>query len=297
MKKAKEHFDLHQIVTDKIINSLENNKIPWSKPWYAPENQHMNFHTGRKYQGVNQLLLGMTEYTEPYWMTYRQVQQRGGVITKGSKSEQIVFWKILDVKEKKNGTLTGEIAHIPFLKYSNVFNATQIEDIKFPEVDKPKIKITPDEASIFLEELLLSMPDPPKLTHGGHRACYIPIKDTVNMPPRDSFKSATGYVDTMAHEFVHATGHEKRLNRNTTTAFGDLTYSREELVAEIGSSFLCSEAGIDREFDNQVAYIKSWMKSLKNDKGMITWAASKATKAVNHILKIQPQQQEEKSAA
>ena len=273
------HFDLHQVITDKIVNALENSTIPWKKPWNSETSfNNQNFHSGKRYNGMNQLLLGLSHYSTPYWMTFKQIKERGGKLKKGSKAEQIVFWKILDIKDKQ----TGDDKHIPFLRYSNVFNSEDIEDIDFP---KPKAKppIEKNEAAEKLIEMLMDMPKCPTLKHGGAAAYYSPNEDYVNMPKIGDFPALTGYADTLAHEFVHATKHKDRLNR-TTDKNTSHNYHREELVAEIGNSFLCAEAGFDKEFDNQVAYIKNWMEAIKNDKNLIVWAASKATKAVDYIL-------------
>ena len=78
-----------------------------------------------------------------------------------------------------------------------------------------------------------------------------------------------------------------RFDNNTKIApFGSEDYSKEELVAEIGSASLMSLIGIETEktFKNNVAYIQSWLKVLKNDKRMIVSASSRAQKAVEYIL-------------
>ena len=83
--------------------------------------------------------------------------------------------------------------------------------------------------------------------------------------------------------------HESRCNRkseNAITRFGDKDYSREELVAEIGSAMLCNRIGIENEraFNNSAVYIQSWLKALKNDNKMIVWAAKKTEEAARYIL-------------
>jgi antirestriction protein ArdC len=88
---------------------------------------------------------------------------------------------------------------------------------------------------------------------------------------------------------THATGHEKRLGRFNSKdyhrPFGCEDYSKEELIAELGSAFLCAEAGIDNsELDNSAAYIQSWLKALKNDKRLLIAASGLAAKAARYIL-------------
>ena len=68
--------------------------------------------------------------------------------------------------------------------------------------------------------------------------------------------------------------------------FGSKSYSREELVAEIGAAMLCSNFAVDtkKAFRNSIAYLQSWVKELKNDPKAIVVAAGKAEKAARFIL-------------
>lgn len=92
----------------------------------------------------------------------------------------------------------------------------------------------------------------------------------------------------MFHEMVHSTGYESRLNRDGVTGthkFGSEDYSKEELVAEMGTAMLCGVAGIDNStIENSASYIQSWLRQLKNDKKLVILASSKAQKAVDYIL-------------
>ena len=86
------------------------------------------------------------------------------------------------------------------------------------------------------------------------------------MPQKERFKSVEEYYSTLFHELTHSTGHAKRLNRKGGSRFGSATYSREELVAEIGAAMLCGVAHIDNAtLDNSAAYIDSWRRALKAD--------------------------------
>ena len=109
------------------------------------------------------------------------------------------------------------------------------------------------------------------------------------VPRLAQYQLAEEYYSTAFHEFTHSTMHESRCNRKsetTITRFGDSAYSREELVAEIGSAMICNRLGIEHEkaFQNSAAYIQSWLKALKNDNKMIVWAAKKAEEAARYIL-------------
>ena len=120
-------------------------------------------------------------------------------------------------------------------------------------------------------------------------AYYSPLKDEVVVPMLSQYALAEEYYSTAFHELTHSTMHAERCNRQSESAitrFGDSAYSREELVAEIGSAMICNRLGIENEkaFNNSAAYIQSWLKALKNDNKMIVWAAKKAEEAARYIL-------------
>ena len=271
---------VYDLITNRIIGMLDKGIIPWKRPWNVPMPQ--NFVSKREYQGVNVLLLSFTGFNSPYWLTYKQARDLGGHVKAGAKGLPVVFWNWIKVKGKGS----EEDKSVPFLKYHTVFNLEQCEGIAVP--DNNRAEIRPLEEC---EKVFEGMPDKPALLHGGDKACYIPSKDTVLMPNKGNFESTEEYYSTLFHELAHATGHDKRLNRVSLIephAFGSETYSKEELIAEIGSSFLCSLTGIENKtIDNQVGYISSWLNRLKNDKKLIITASSHAQKAVDFILNQQ----------
>ena len=121
----------------------------------------------------------------------------------------------------------------------------------------------------------------------GNEAFYQPSTDRIVLPLMKQFKETAEYYSTTFHEMVHSTGHEKRLNRLDAPAhFGSEDYSKEELIAEIGSSVLVHHCGLETpsSFRNNTGYIQNWLSVLKNDKRFIVSAAGKAEKAVNLIL-------------
>ena len=123
--------------------------------------------------------------------------------------------------------------------------------------------------------------------HEGDAAFYQPAADRIVLPLLRQFSETAEYYSTAFHEMVHSTGHMKRLARLDSTAnFGGEEYSKEELVAEIGSAALVNHAGLEtaKSFRNSAAYCQNWLQALKNDKRFIVSAASKADKAVNYIL-------------
>lgn len=275
------NFDIYQAVTDRIIAQLEQGIIPWKKPWTGAGHQAISHSTGKPYSLLNQMMLGRAgEYA-----TFKQIQDEGGRVKKGAKSSMIVFWKWVEQKGEEN---PEEVKKIPFLRYFNVFHIDDCEGIKAKyAAELPKEYASADEAAEQIITDYLSRSGV-KLTHeAGDRAFYTPSADAVTLPLREQFAQTAEYYGTAFHELVHSTGHESRLNRIEKLAFfGSESYSKEELVAEIGSAALVHQVGLETEdsFRNATAYVQNWLKALKNDKKLIVSASGKAEKAVALIL-------------
>lgn len=209
---------------------------------------------------------------------------RGGKVKKGEKASMVVFWKWLEVEDKK----TGEKKEIPYLRYINVFHIDQTEGVKAKHTgnDYPDSADADEAADAIIRDYLARSGI--ELSHEeGARAYYQPSADRVVLPLRKQFAETAEYYSTAFHELAHSTGHESRLNRLTqTAAFGSDEYSKEELVAEISAATLTNHVGLETtgSFQNSAAYVQSWLKALKNDKRMIVSAAGRAEKAVALIL-------------
>jgi antirestriction protein ArdC len=281
-------FDTYKTVTDQIIAMLDAGVVPWRSPILGsgPAGHPRNVVTGRRYRGINVFLLAFTAYAKGYesagWLTFNQARAAGGTVKKGEKSSMVVFWKQYETKDKQ----TGEPAKIPVLRYYNVFNAAQIDGIAAPDaVPFTPADFTPIEAA---EQIAAGFVGSPALAHGGTRAFYRPSTDSVQMPEPTRFKAGEEYYSTLFHEYAHATGHSTRLDRGLDSdpkPFGSEDYSREELVAEMASAFLCARAGIrPTVIDNQAAYLQGWLKQLKGDKRLVIAAAGAAQKAADWIV-------------
>jgi antirestriction protein ArdC len=244
----------------------------------------MSLKSRKPYRGVNVFLLTMQGYASPFWVTKKQVAEMGGSVKEGEhgKDSLVVYWNWQKRQVKKaSGDL--EERDIPFLKYYRTYNLAQIDGIV------PMDALDNDSFSPIMscEEIIAKMPKAPVVESGWARASYSWSADTVKMPPKESFQSESGYYAALFHELVHSTGNKARLNRSESPEheYGSPEYSKEELVAEIGSSFLLSYAGLGAEtIDNSVAYIQSWRRKLSEDKKLIINAAQQAQKAVDFIL-------------
>jgi len=277
-------LDVYQIITDQIIKKLEEGIIPWHKPWKSSEQWPKNFKSDSKYRGINVFLLLMAGYESPYWLTYKQISEKKGKVIKGEKSFPIVFWKTYTKKVVKEGVEKDETFFT--LRYYRVFNLEQTEGIEY---DKPEIELNEFNPIYKCESVISGMQEPPRIGIRGSRACYNPESDSIAMPKKETFDNPEHYYATLFHELGHSTGHVKRLDREGVTnigKFGDHKYSKEEIVAEITSSFLCAETNINSEeiMDNSVAYISGWIKRLKDDPKLLILGAAQAQKAADYIL-------------
>lgn len=275
-------MNVYEIVTNRIIDELERGQIPWHKPWTGTVEGAYNRVSKRPYSLLNQMLLKHAgEYA-----TFKQWQQLGGKVRKGEKSEIVVFWKMHKVEELKDGEKVTKT--IPLLRYYNVFHVSQVDGVE-PLAKSELVEHDPiaDAEAVRIDYLLRSGV---KYTESVQdRAYYSPAMDMVSMPKRGQFADISEYYSTMFHELTHSTGHKTRLDRFSTgkaAAFGGEEYSKEELVAEIGSASILNILGIEtpKSFRNSTAYIQSWIKALKNDTRLIVSAGSKAEKAANLIL-------------
>lgn len=285
--------DPYQLVTEAILKHLENGVVPWHRPWRRETGKPRNYETGRCYRGVNLLLLGVSGFASPFWLTYRQVQALGGTVRKGEHGSMVVNWGKFtpDSEDADDQAKRQNQRSRYYLRRYVVFNAVQTEGIKFEPVEAPAL--LPESARIAsAEQIVADMPNRPVIMEGRRdSAFYKPSTDTVHMPAFGSFESAESYHLTLFHELIHATGHQSRLNRKTLTesdGFGGKVYSQEELVAEIGAACLGMEAGIVPDKHAQsAAYIQCWLEALRetDHRRWVVIAASQAARAVDFVLK------------
>lgn len=276
---------VYEMVTERIIEQLENGIIPWEKPWTGVRCGAFNRVSKKSYSLLNQMLLKH----EGEYATFKQWSDLGGHIRKGEKSEMVVFWKVLPVEEEqKDGSKI--VKQIPLLRYYNVFHISQVDGVE-PLKQEELHDIEPiEKAESVLTDYWTR--ENIKVEHiKGNDAYYSPSLDMIRLPLFEQFKDANEYYSTAFHESVHSTMKESRCNRaeerkNKLVAFGSEEYSKEELVAELGSASLMNIIGIEtkKSFRNSTAYVQSWIRVLKNDVKFIVSASSKAEKAVNYIL-------------
>ena len=290
-KKNDTHIDVYQIINYKVIEQLNNGTVPWRKPW-TDGGLPQNLISKKHYRGINMMLLSMMGYEHNLFLSFKQVHDLGGSIKKGEKGHVVVYWSQLDNKQAGTDPVeeNKEQKKKSILRYYYVFNVSQCD--KIHEKYLPTSRETKELPSC--ESIVSAMQHCPPIRHKEQKAFYHPKEDYVNMPKKRSFKNDESYYSTLFHEPVHSTGHERRLKRETLTQmaeFGDDNYSQEELVAEMGTCYLQSFAGITSEFQNSAAYLQGWLGKLKGDKKFIFVAARAAQKATDYILNVQDQKE------
>ncbi len=279
-------FDLYAEITNRMITELSAGRIPWIKPWRGENSMAISHTTGKPYSYLNQMLL---HFRPGEYITFKQCTEEGGKVRRGEKGHMIVFWKWVD---KKDGDVIlmpdgrEVIEQVPILRYYTVFHIDQTDSIK-PKWDKQaQPTLSPDAHA---EQMIADYVARSGITFtpkSGTQAYYRPSDDTVVVPDISQYVQIAEYYSTAFHELTHSTGHPSRLNRIANiAAFGSEQYSKEELVAEMGSAFLVSIAGLETKesFRNSAAYIQGWLKALNDDKRLVVAAAGAAQKAVEYI--------------
>jgi len=269
------------VITNRIIDKLNEGVVPWQKSWSGGNEWPKNLVSKKGYRGVNALMLSMAGFGSPYWVTFKQCSDLGGTVTKGQHGMPVLFYTWLNDKSDHENE-----RKIPFMRFYKVFNTEQctgIDVAKIPTV----VARSENERLEACEAVIAGMKLRPEIKHSGSVASYSPTLDYVNMPKMETFNSSENYYSVLFHELTHSTGNAKRLARKEFegNCFGSESYSKEELVAELGAAFLCSHCGIDNTtIDQSASYIQSWIKRLKNDKTLIISASGLAQKSTDFIL-------------
>jgi antirestriction protein ArdC len=291
----KERFDIHQHITNQIVAAIERGAGEFRLPWHSAGGAIMrptNVASKKPYRGVNIIALWAASEQKGFgsglWGTYRQWAEAGAQVRKGEKSSYIVFYKKIQVagdSAEAEGSTDPETRL--FARATPVFSAEQVDGYELPVITNPFPVEPIAAADAFVAATGAS------ISHGGTRAYYRPSTDSIQLPPREAFigsatsTAAESYYSTVLHELTHYTSHEKRCNRQLGKRFGDNAYAMEELVAELGAAFLCSELGITAEpRADHAQYLASWLSVLKADKRAIFTAASKASEAASFLTDL-----------
>lgn len=266
-----------QKIVNSVISSLENERIPWIKPWKNVSPQNLD---GRKYSGINYISLLSNEHSDPRYGTFNSIKSKGGMVNQGAKGTMIVY---RETRTKTNDN--GEDSVFSFGKASYVFNIQDTDLIvtgKFPVLEEfiqnQKIETIPTCESVWE-----NMKNPPMLQKGD-RAMYTPMFDLVTMPDKSRFKDSVSYYQTFFHELSHSTAAEKRINRTIICDKDTESYALEELIAEMSACMMLQHCGCEPHIENSTNYCRNWIEILNKNPKYVIKAAAESQKIINYFF-------------
>lgn len=304
MLPKKSNYEQYQDYVNDVANTfyeaLKNDNLRFTKEWTAGQivaDLPHNPITKTVYKGLNSFMLDYVKDSQKYvtnsWLTFNQIKELGGYVEKGSKSVPVAFFtttKTVEKIDEKTGEVIEEVVKLdnPIFKKANVFNIEQVRGIDKLRIQEILAKGYGIENKTFdniekCEQILKNLDVPIVHTLGSNEAYYMPNTDTIHLPAKEQFTSTEAYYSVAFHELGHATGHEKRLNRDLSGRFGTEEYAKEELRAEIYSYLQARELGIAYNLENHQSYVKSWVKILEDDKLEIISAIKDSLKMVRYV--------------
>ena len=288
--------DVYAEVTAKVVSLMETHGSNWSKPWVGTAGSSRmptSISSGNQYTGINTVLLWAAGRTDSRWGTYKAWSEKGCQVRKGETATHIIFFKSLGIKEKQaDGSQTDKT--IPLLKSFAVFCADQVDGLPMHEQAQPETVEQADARIALALDFVARAGANIEVLKGSARAYYSSTIDKIVVPAASDFiGTATStpveaFAGVVLHELVHWTGHKNRLARTFGISHGDADYAKEELVAELGATFLCADLGISVDpRPDHAQYLTSWLRVLKDDKKLIVRAASQASKAAAYLHGLQ----------
>jgi antirestriction protein ArdC len=284
--------DIRQTITNQIISALESGKVPpWRRPWRLGKNAGgaANVVSKRSYRGLNPILLDLASekhgFSSKWWATFAQWKAMGGRvmprpdhIQPGKWGTQIVFWSPVTKKvENDQGDLEDDKFFV--LRLYTVFNVDQVNGLDHlragePDTGEPLvIDYQPAEDAIVGTGA--------NIKFGGGKAFYSPSGDYIQVPPKTTFESLDEFYGTCFHELCHWSEPRLKWSRKEK----ENTYALGELVAEIGSCYICRELGVPAtDMTNHIAYLGNWLQAMRNDPRFIFMASAQASKSADFIL-------------
>ena len=296
-------------LVDAVMKNLENGVGLWEQGWAGGGAPVSSGISGKQYNGINRMFLMAATaergYSDNRWVTFKQMEDKGWSFKRDEEGRSrgknagvsIEYFELRDRQTKQpfdRHTLDGMAADerneymdenvYPIRKYYRVFNGDVIEGI--PERERVEHDPTGrnDRAEALIEHW--SGTQSP-IRYGGSMAYYSSTKDEIHLPEKQDFVNMPEFYSTALHEIGHSTGHEKRLNRNLSGAFGSAEYAEEELRAEIASMFLEQDLGVaasEKHIENNSAYIGSWKSKIKEDPNVLFKAIADAERMTKFVM-------------
>ena len=280
--------------TTMATSVLERMKqeVPWTQTWVEKEGfrGYSNAKTGKPYGIIETLILMAQGMPDEVIGTIEEWFAAGYELTSLSPKAYILKeGQTLEDLYDEDGELRKDAGEIVYGSSA----AISLEDkspypkeaaAEYPNIDMPTTR---------LDEVLEAYYEGEGIGYTeeeGSQSYYAPEEDEIWLPAKKQFTSLAGYLAIKAHESIHSTGAYVRCNREAFkkfgAKFGTMKYSREELIAEIGSGLLLAAFGLDTEETrrNVAAYCQNWLQQLQNNPRWIMTAAQLAEEAVEYIM-------------
>lgn len=289
-RPAPDRASLYQEITDRIVAELEFGRVPWVQPWggggSAGVGLPQNAATGRRYSGINILLLWGAVIERGFagqaWLTFRQAFALGGSVRKGERGTTVVYADRFTPRDERDRARRNgdEPRGVHFLKRFTVFNTEQCDGLPAELVSPPPR--VPENLILPRVQYLIRISGA-DLRIGGERAFYDVQADLIRVPPPHAFHAPIDWHRTALHDLGHWSGSASRLARDLSGSFGSKNYAREELVAEMTAAFACASLGIVPTV-RHADYLGAWLEVMREDDRAIVRAASAASKAADFLL-------------
>jgi antirestriction protein ArdC len=289
-KRNTPQVPMEEKIAAQLIAAMESGDMKWRRPWDQSSGHQQNLISGHRYTGSNQILtevLAACQAWPNFWITFNGARSNGMTIQKGSKAVYIL--KPLPIRVEVESKESGDPEVVAFTRFTvtPVFNIAQLtpceklDELVASRSNTSEVRSEPDRLAAA-EALLGDWPVQPSFH--GDKAFYVPSTDKITLPGRKQFHSAAALYSTWAHEVIHSTGHQKRLDRDMDGQFGSPAYAKEELVAELGSVLLCSRMEIGYEIEAHASYLQHWTKILKEEPKFVMKALSQARRAADLVV-------------
>ncbi|WP_171182333.1 ArdC family protein [Ruegeria sp. HKCCD8929] len=282
---GKPKFDVYSHVTNQILDELKKGTVPWRKPWSGGQAGLTlpRRVTGEHYRGINVVMLWIAAMNRGFssnsWMTYRQAQELGGQVRRGETSTTVI--KYGEIRKDDGDGANGQDQVIRYARAYRVFNCDQIDGLDEHWYDRPAgIRDFGTKSDPELDAWFHSLGV--EIRHSAEpRAYYSPARDLIHMPPVHTFETAHGFFDTLSHEAAHAIADGRRLDLSFPGKTRSERYQHEEIYAEISGAMICARLGIHPSFEQNAAYVASWIKTISDDHKAILRAAANAQAAAD----------------
>jgi len=313
-EKGMSQKEMYESITNKIIEAIESdNGTEWVKPWRNLMSNEVRSIDNRQYHGVNQMILNAHQYYLPnkdrchskVWGTYKAFKRHGFRIgsEQYKKHADIYYFKMLKVKNKEKSREKNKDVYdkIPMMRFYRVYNGGQCENWVEPKREEVLVAWSDDQHCTPIENRIAELN--PKIVFGENQAYYSPITDHIGMPHKEQFDTPVNYYATLLHELTHWTKPKHRADRRQDLADKSMSefrnsYAFEELVAELGATFLSSHYNLSNDTamrECHIPYLASWLEGIKEDSKAIFKASSLAQKSSNFILGIVPEWEKQES--